>query len=101
MILVVLIFGLPFIVAAVMLSPQGLDYVLRGMVPYTGILLLVMPFVSWPIFLAQALTGHGRFRGLVSFWIGGAILGRRRSPFSPLSWTIPRRPPVSVRPDTP
>src|ERR1043166_4738441 len=75
MIPVVLVFGLPFIASAVMLSPAGLEYVLSGTLPYTGILLLLMPFISWPIFLAQALTGQGRFRGLVSFWIGGAILG--------------------------
>src|SRR3954467_13136762 len=71
----VLVFGLPFVVAAVMLSPPGLDYVLRGTVPYTGISLVLMPFACWPVFLAQGLTGQGRFRGLVSFWIGGAVLG--------------------------
>src|SRR4051794_38599779 len=75
MIVVLLVFGVPWIVAAVMLSPPGLEYVLRGTVPYTGISLLLMPFVAWPVFLAQALTGQGGFRGLVSFWIGGAILG--------------------------
>ena len=74
MIVVILAFGVPFVVAAVMLSPPGLEYILRGTVPYTGMLLLLMPFLAWPTFFAQS-TGLGRLRVFMSFWFGGAVLG--------------------------
>ena len=52
MIGVVLIFGPPLVVAATMLAPQGLDYILNGIVRYAGLVLLLLPFAAWPIFLA-------------------------------------------------
>jgi hypothetical protein len=74
---VVLIFGPPLIVAATMLSPQGLDYTVNGIVRYSGLVLLLLPFAAWPIFLAQAVApppGQGRLRAIVGLWLGGAIL---------------------------
>jgi hypothetical protein len=77
MIGVVLIFGPPLVVAATMLAPQGLDYILNGTVRYAGLVLLLLPFAAWPIFLAQAVApppGQSRFRAIMSLWLGGAIL---------------------------
>ena len=77
MIGVVLIFGPPLVVAATMLAPQGLDYILNGTVRYAGLVLLLLPFAAWPIFLAQAVSpppGQSRFQAIMSLWLGGAIL---------------------------
>jgi hypothetical protein len=77
MIGVVLIFGPPLVVAATMLAPQGLDYILNGTVRYAGLVLLLLPFAAWPIFLAQAVApppGQSRLRAIVGLWLGGAIL---------------------------
>src|SRR5580704_10045613 len=77
MIGVVLIFGPPLVVAATMLAPQGLDYILNGIVRYAGLVLLLLPFAAWPVFLAQAVApppGQGRLRAIVGLWLGGAIL---------------------------
>src|SRR5438105_2959479 len=60
-----------------MLAPQGLDYILNGVVRYAGVGLLLMPFAAWPIFLAQAVApapGQGRLRAIVGLWLGGAVL---------------------------
>jgi len=77
MIAVVLLFGPPLVVAATMLSPQGLDYILNGTVRYAGVMLLLMPFAAWPVFLVQAVApppGQGRLRAIVGLWLGGAVL---------------------------
>src|SRR5438552_3206022 len=77
MIGIVLIFGVPLIVAATMLAPQGLGYILNGVVRYAGVGLLMMTFAAWPIFLAQAVApppGQGRLRAIISLWLGGAVL---------------------------
>ena len=77
MIGVVLIFGPPLVVAATMLSPQGLDYTVNGVVRYAGLVLLLLPFAAWPVFLAQAVApppGQSRLRAIVGLWLGGAIL---------------------------
>jgi hypothetical protein len=74
---VVMIFGPPLVVAATMLSPQGLNFVVNGMVRYAGLVLLLSPFAAWPIFLAQAVApppGQGRLRAIVGLWLGGAVL---------------------------
>jgi hypothetical protein len=71
------IFGVPLTVAAVMLAPQGLDYILNGVVRYAGVGLLLMPIAAWPIFLAQAVApppGQNRLWAIISLWLGGAVL---------------------------
>jgi hypothetical protein len=59
MIGVVLIFGVPLIVAATLLSPPGLDYLLAGLVRYTAVMLLLLPFVGWPLLLAEGISPSG------------------------------------------
>ena len=72
----VVIFGVPLTVPAVMLSRQGLDYILNGTVRYAGIMLLMMPVGAWPIFLQAVapLPGQSRLQAMVGLWLGGAIL---------------------------
>jgi len=77
MIRVVLIFGPPLVVAATMLSPQGLDYILNGIVRYAGVALVALPIFAWPSFFIQAVApppGQGRVRAIISLWLGGAVL---------------------------
>ena len=71
---ITLIFGVPLTVAAVLLSPQGLDYILNGIVRYSGVVLLLLPFAAWPIFWRKQLprrpasVGSGRL--LACGWAG-------------------------------
>src|ERR1051325_8029638 len=75
MIWVLLIFVPPIIMAATMLSPQGLGYTIHAVIGYSGITLLLLPIAAWPLFLIQAvapLKGQGRIRAVLSTWLGGA-----------------------------
>ena len=77
MIWVLVIFVPPIIMAATMLSPQGLGYTIHAVVGYSGITLLLLPITAWPLFLIQAvapLNGQGRIRAVLSTWLGGAVL---------------------------
>jgi hypothetical protein len=77
MIGVILIFGPPLVVAATMLSPQGLAYTVNAVVGYAGIMLLLMPIAAWPLFLIQAVAprpGQSRLRAIINTWLGGAVL---------------------------
>ena len=77
MIWVVLLFGPPLIIAAIMLSPQGFAYTVNAVVGYAGILLLLLPIAAWPLFLIQAVApppGQSRLWAIISTWIGGAAL---------------------------
>src|SRR5438045_3652628 len=77
MIWVLLIFGPPLIIAAIMLSPQGLAYTVNAVVGYAGIMLLLLPIGAWPLLLIQAVApppGQSRLRAIISTWIGGAAL---------------------------
>jgi hypothetical protein len=74
---VILIFGVPLVIAATMLSPQGLDYTVSAVVRYGGIMLLLLPIAAWPLFLIQAvapLPGQSRVQAVISTWLGGAVL---------------------------
>jgi hypothetical protein len=77
MIWVVLLFGPPLIIAAIMLSPQGFAYTVNAVVGYAGIMLLLLPIAAWPLFLIQAFApppGQSRLQAIISTWIGGAAL---------------------------
>jgi hypothetical protein len=77
MIWVLLLFGPPLIIAAIMLSPQGFAYTVNAVLGYAGIMLLLLPIAAWPLFLIQAVApppGQSRLRAIISTWIGGAAL---------------------------
>jgi hypothetical protein len=77
MIGVVLIFAPPLIIAATMLSPQGLAYTLDCVVRYAGLALVLLPIFAWPTFLIQLAApppGQSRLRAIISLWLGGAVL---------------------------
>lgn len=70
------IFGVPLVVATVLLSPQGLDYILHGVAMYSVVALLFLPFVAWPVLATEGIfpTGASRKRAVLRLWLGGAVL---------------------------
>src|ERR1700730_8320851 len=73
---VLLIFGLPMIVAAVLISPSALHDLVHGVLFY-AILGLVLPFVGWRIFLtvfAFPSSGTGRVAAVLNLWVGGTVM---------------------------
>jgi hypothetical protein len=74
---VIFIFAPPLVVAATMLSPQGLAYTVNAVWGYAGIMLLLLPIAAWPLFLILAVAprpGQSRLRAIISTWLGGAVL---------------------------
>lgn len=74
---VLLIFGLPLILAAILISPTGLHDLLHG-VPLAAIIIgILLPFAAWPIFLSTLAlppSGSSRIAALVKLWVGGTVM---------------------------
>ena len=73
---VCLIFGVPMIVAAVLISPSALHNLVHGVVLY-AVIGLALPFVGWRTFLAVfAFPPSGASRGtaVLAAWVGGTVL---------------------------
>ena len=73
---VVLIFGLPMIVAAVLISPSAVHNLVHGVLFY-AIVGLGLPIVGWRTFLivfAFPPTGTGRWPAVLNIWLGGTVL---------------------------
>jgi len=73
---IVLIFGVPMIVAAALISPSALHNLTRGLLFY-AIVGLGLPFVGWQTFLAVFAfppTGTRRVAAVLNLWLGGAVL---------------------------
>ena len=72
-----LIFALPMILAAVLISPTGLHDVIHGL-PLAAIIIgLLLPFAAWPLFLSTLALpppGTGRIQALIRLWAGGTIM---------------------------
>jgi hypothetical protein len=71
---VTLIFGGSLLVASTMISPDGLH--IWGLISYTGIMLVLLPFTAWPIFATQLVlptAGHSRLGAVFNLWIGGTL----------------------------
>jgi len=73
---VVLIFGVPMIVAAALISPSALHNLTHGLLFY-AIVGLGLPFVGWQTFLtvfAFPPMGTRRVAAVLNLWLGGAVL---------------------------
>jgi hypothetical protein len=73
---VLLIFGLPMIVAAVLISPSALHNLVHGVLFY-AILALLLTFAGWQIFLtvfAFPPSGTGRVAAVLNLWVGGTVM---------------------------
>jgi hypothetical protein len=71
------IFGLPLLIAGTMVMPEGLR--LTGLINYTLIMLVLMPFGGGWLLLATQLVvptaGRTRLAAVFNTWIGGTLLG--------------------------
>jgi hypothetical protein len=73
---VCLIFGVPMILAAVLISPSALYNLVHGVALY-AIIGLALPFVGWRTFLtvfAFPASGTSRVTAVLSTWLGGTVL---------------------------
>ena len=73
---VVLIFGLPMVVAAALISPSALHNLVHGVLFY-AIVGVALPFVGWRTFLtvfAFPPSGSGRVAAALEVWVGGTVL---------------------------
>ena len=71
---VVLVFGLPLLLAGAMISPTGVP--LAGLAAFAAITLVISPFIGWPSFLLVATfppPGKSRSLSLLNFWIGASL----------------------------
>ena len=71
-----MIFGVPMIVAAVLISPSALHNLMHGVVFY-AVIGLALPFVGWRTFVAVfAFPPSGTSRGtaVLTAWVGGTVL---------------------------
>src|SRR5215467_10614228 len=76
MTVVCVIFGVPMIVAAVLISPSALHNIVHGVVFY-AVIGLALPFVGWRTFVAVfAFPPSGTSRGtaVLTAWVGGTVL---------------------------
>src|SRR5215467_8418967 len=76
MTVVCVIFGVPMIVAAVLISPSALHNLVHGVVFYE-VIGLALPFIGWRTFVAVfALPPSGTSRGtaVLTAWVGGTVL---------------------------
>ena len=72
-----MIFGLPMLLAALLISPTGLHDVIHGL-PLCAIgISVLLPFAAWSVFLSQFVLpppGSGRMQALIRMWAGGTIM---------------------------
>ena len=68
---ILLVFALPLLLASAMIDPAGLH--LGGLLAYTTIVFVALPFVGWGSFFMVAAfppAGESRSRSVLAFWIG-------------------------------
>jgi hypothetical protein len=72
---IVLIFGLPLLLAAAMISPTDLS--VTGLISCIVLVAVALPFIGWRTFLIAAIfppPGESRSESLVRLWIGGTLM---------------------------
>lgn len=72
MLAVILVFGLPVLVAGAMIDPEPIS--VRALITYWGIMGAITPFAAWPLFLIQIASppaGRSRLAAVVNVWFGG------------------------------
>jgi hypothetical protein len=88
---IVLIFGLPLLLAGAMIDPAGLH--LGGLLAYTAITFVALPFVGWGSFLLVAAfpaAGESRSRSVLTFWLGGSVTATAVTSFIASAMSYPR-----------
>jgi hypothetical protein len=88
---IVLVFGLPLLLAGAMIDPAGLH--LGGLLAYTAIVFVALPFVGWGSFLLVAAfpaAGESRSRSVLAFWLGGSVTATAVTSFLSSAMSYPR-----------
>jgi hypothetical protein len=88
---IVLIFAVPLLLAGAMIDPAGLH--LGGLIAYTAIVFVALPFVGWGSFLLVAAfpaAGESRSRSLLAFWIGASVTATAVTSFIASAMSYPR-----------
>jgi hypothetical protein len=73
---VLLIFSVPMILSAALISPPALHDLVHGL-PYYAIMGLILPFAAWPVFLTTFVfptSGSGRIGAVIKVWLGGTVM---------------------------
>lgn len=73
---VVLVFGLPMILAAALISPSALHNLVHGWMFY-AVVAAGLPFIAWQTFLtvfAFPSPGTGRMAAVLKLWLGGIVM---------------------------
>ncbi len=73
---VTIVFGGSLLIAGTMINPDGLR--LRGLINYSLVMLVLMPFAAWQIFATQLVlptAGRTRLRAVINTWLGGTLTG--------------------------
>jgi hypothetical protein len=85
------IFGVPLLLAATMIDPQGLH--LGGLLVYSAIVFVALPFVGWGSFLVVAAfppAGESRCWSALRFWVGGTLVAVAAISFIASALSYPR-----------
>jgi hypothetical protein len=73
---IVLIFGVPMILAAVLISPSALHDLIHGALAY-AIMGIILPFAAWRTLLTTfvfPMSGSGRIAAVIKVWLGGTVI---------------------------
>jgi hypothetical protein len=73
---VVLVFGVPMILAAALISPSALHNLVHGWMLY-AVVAAGLPFIAWQTFLmifAFPPSGTGRVAAVLRLWLGGTVM---------------------------
>jgi hypothetical protein len=88
---IILVFAVPLLLASAMISPAGLH--LGGLITYTAIVFVALPFVGWGSFLVVAAfpaAGESRTRSVLAFWLGGSVTATAVISFIASAMSYPR-----------
>jgi hypothetical protein len=96
---IVLVFGVPLLIAGAMIDPQGLH--LGGLITYAAIMLVAMPFLGWQalatVFVFPS-AGRTRLGAVIGLWIGGTLVAVAAISFIASALSYPR-PRVAIDPN--
>jgi hypothetical protein len=79
------------LLAGAMIDPGGLH--LGGLLTFTAVVALVLPFIGWPSLLLSAAfppAGKSRLRSVVTFWVGGSVTATAVISFIASALSYPR-----------
>jgi len=73
---IVLIFAIPMVIAALLISPDGFHNLIRGL-PFYSVFGLVLPIAGWRTFLIEFAfprAADTRLAAVISVWVAGTVM---------------------------